>query len=149
MFMGRISSACVAGGLVLLILPVGAGRVVSAQVPSPASPVTFTEEQAARGEQLFVRVCVECHSRKEMTNADFRLKWNGRSAFDLFDRIRISMPESDPGSLPRSQYLDVTAFLAKINGLPAGSVDLPDDEATLRKQLLTLPPQTSHDIPRT
>ena len=137
--------------LVLLVLPVGAGRAVSAspQAPSPASPVTFTEEQAARGEQLFVRVCVECHGRKEMTNADVRLKWNGRSAFDLFDRIRISMPESDPGSLPRGQYLDVTAFLAKLNGLPAGSVDLPDDEAALRKQLLTLPPLTSHAIPRT
>ncbi|MCE9601629.1 MAG: cytochrome c [Gemmatimonadetes bacterium] len=129
---------CVAGWSGRAVLT--ASQNAAPAAPASASAVTFTDEQATRGEQLFVRVCVECHGRKEMTNADFRLKWNTRTAFDLFDRMRLSMPESDPGSLPRSQYLDVTAFIAKINGIAPGSVELPDDEAALRRQVLVLPP---------
>jgi len=115
-----------------------AGARVSSQTPS--DPVTYSEDQATRGEEVFRKVCVECHTRKDMTNADFRVKWNGRTVFDLFERIRSTMPESNPGGLARTQYLDVTTYLAKINGIPAGATDLPDDDAVLRKQVLTLPP---------
>ena len=113
-------------------------RAQQAATP-PADPVTYTEEQAGRGEAVFTRVCLECHARKEMANPDFRVKWNGRTMFDLVDRIRQSMPESNPGGLPRNEYVDVAAYLAKLNGLAAGSAELPDDDALLKKQLLTLP----------
>jgi len=112
-------------------------RGVSSQ--APVNPVVYSEAQATRGEDVFKRVCVECHARTEMSNNEFRGKWNGRSAFDFVDRIRSTMPESDPGGLPRGQYLDVAAFVARINGIPAGTVDLPDDDAALRKQILVLP----------
>ena len=128
----------------LLAALVVAGSRVSSQAPDNA--VTYSEDQAARGAQVFSKVCVECHTRKDMANADFRVKWNGRPVFDLFERIRSTMPESNPGGLPRGQYLDVTTYLAKINGIPAGTIDLPDDDTRLRKQLLALPPQTTHDV---
>ena len=51
------------------------------------------------------------------------------------------MPDSNPGSLARADYLNVTAYVAKLNGLAAGDIELPDDEAALRKQILALPPQ--------
>ena len=114
-------------------------RAQQATPAPPADPVTYTEEQAGRGEAVFTRVCLECHARKEMANPDFRAKWNGRTMFDLVDRIRQSMPESNPGGLPRNEYVDVAAYLAKLNGLAAGSAELPDDDALLKKQLLTLP----------
>ena len=104
----------------------------------PADPVTYSDEQAARGEEIFKTVCVECHARKELSNADFRVKWNGRSVFDLFDRLRNSMPERNPGGMERGQYLDVTAFIAKLNGLAPGTAELADDEPALRKQVLVL-----------
>ena len=120
-----------------------AGRIAvtfAQTTPAPAAnPVTYTDEQAARGAEVFSGVCVECHARKDFSDAEFRGKWRGRTAFDLFERIRSTMPESNPGSLARGSYIDVVAYLAKLNALPPGSVELPDDEAALKKQILALP----------
>ena len=130
---------------VLLFAGVLAGRtaLTLAQTPSapPANPVTYTEEQATRGAEVFTNVCLECHPRKELSDVEFKGKWRGRSAFDFFERVRSTMPESNPGSLARADYLNVTAYVAKLNGLAAGDIELPDDEAALRKQILALPPQ--------
>lgn len=117
-----------------------AGRSVSSQSPAPpaANPIIYTEEQAARGAEIFSTVCLECHGRKDMSSADFKVKWSGRPVFDLFERIRSTMPESGPGSLARSQYLDVTTYIAKLNGVAAGATELPDDEDVLKKLSLTL-----------
>ena len=131
-------------GLALCVAFVLAGRIALAfsQAPagSPSNSVTYTEEQAGRGAEVFSGVCLECHARKDFSDTEFRGKWRGRSAFDLVDRIRSTMPENSPGSLARTSYLDVSAYIAKLNGLAAGPVELPDDEATLKKQILALPP---------
>jgi S-disulfanyl-L-cysteine oxidoreductase SoxD len=124
---------------------VSAGARVASQ--TPVDPVTYSDAQATRGEEVFSKVCVECHTRKDMTNAEFRGKWNGRTMFELFDRIRSTMPESNPGGLSRGQYLDVTTYLAKINGIPAGAVELPDDDGAMRKQVLALPPPSHRPAP--
>ena len=111
-----------------------------AQSPAPASaPGIYTEEQAARGAAVFSSVCMDCHARREFSDEEFKGKWRGRSAFDLFDRMRSTMPESSPGSLERASYLDLVAYIAKLNALPAGSSALPDDEAALKKLTLALP----------
>ena len=122
-----------------------AGRGVTARGQTPVVPaapaanaITYTEEQAGRGAEVFSGVCIECHARKDFSDTEFRGKWRGRTAFDLFDRIRSTMPESSPGSLARSSYLDVVAYIAKLNSLAAGSVALPDDEEALKKQVLAL-----------
>jgi len=123
-----------------------AGRAVfsAPQTPAPAADaVTFTEEQATRGGEVFSGVCLECHARKDVSDAEFKGKWRGQSVFALLDRISSTMPESNPGSLSRKQYLDVSAYIAKLNGLAAGTVELPDDEATLKKQILAFAPGTS------
>ena len=118
------------------------GRIASAlaQAPTvpPANPVTYTEDQAGRGAEVFSGVCIGCHARKDFSDAEFRGKWRGRTVFDFFERIRSTMPESSPGSLARASYLDVVAYITKLNGLAAGSVELPDDEAVLKKQILSL-----------
>jgi mono/diheme cytochrome c family protein len=130
-----------AAALVWAIVLAGRIAVALAQTPAapPANPLPYTEEQAGRGAEVFSGVCIECHARKDFSDAEFRGKWRGRTAFDLFERMRSTMPESDPGSLPRQQYLDVVAYVVKLNGLPAGSTELADDEAALKKQILALP----------
>ncbi len=138
-----MSAMSLRAGIALVVAFMLAGRITFSQTPAPppASSVTYTEEQAGRGGIVFGRVCIDCHSRKDMSNPDFRVKWNGRTAFDFFDRVRSTMPESDPGSLARAEYLDVTAYVAKLNGLAAGTAALPDDDAALKKLTLSLPPQ--------
>ena len=123
----------------LCLLTAATMRAQQPVTPAATDAVTYSEEQAGRGEAVFTRVCLECHARKEMANPDFRVKWNGRTMFDLVDRIRNSMPESNPGGLPRTDYLDVSAYLAKLNGVAAGPAELPDDDALLKKQVLALP----------
>lgn len=101
----------------------------------------YTAAQATRGEKLFTSICLECHGRKDMSSADFRLKWNGRTAHDLFDRISTTMPENDPGALTNSEYLDIVAYLLKLNGMPEGRVALPPGSAALKQRKLEFPPR--------
>jgi mono/diheme cytochrome c family protein len=131
--------------LALLIALVFAGRSTFSQTPAApaASPVTYTEEQAGRGGEVFSRVCLSCHSRKDVSNPDFRVKWNGRSALDFLELVRSTMPQDDPGSLERTVYVNITAYVAKLNGIAAGSVPLPDDEAGLKQLVWTLPRQAT------
>lgn len=133
---------CVAfGGALLAALP------VHAQTPDSTARATadstYSEEQAGRGEQVFTRVCIECHARTEMASADFRLKWGGQTTFDLFKSITTTMPDSDPGSLPLDNYTDVVAYILKLNGIPAGAAALTADSASMSRAKLVLPPQAA------
>lgn len=116
----------------------------SAAAKAPTSGA-YTEEQAERGNSVFTRACVECHTRTDMSGADFRLKWNGRTVFDLFDQIRTTMPDATPGSMTPAEYADVTAYFLKLNGMPAGSMPLPPD-STLRAVKLDIPASPSGQL---
>lgn len=113
----------------------------TSHAPAAAQNGIYTAAQAARGEKLFTSMCLECHGRKDMSSEDFRLKWNGRTAHDLFNRISTTMPENDPGALTTNEYLDVVAYLLKLNGMPEGRVALPPGSAALKQRKLVFPPR--------
>jgi len=121
---GRPTAAAAAGG-------------TTAQ-SSMSELAAYTEEQADRGEGTFRRYCVECHTRADMANADFRAQWNGRSALDLFELIRSTMPESSPGALSRGEYADIVAYFLRLNGVPAGRGALTADADGLKRARLAL-----------
>lgn len=98
----------------------------------------YTDAQAERGNKIFSANCLACHGRKDMSSADFRLRWNGRTVFDLLDRIESSMPENDPGSLSSAEYSDVVAYLLKLNGMPAGKSPVAPGPS-LKQQKLAFP----------
>ena len=114
----------------------GTARAQDAAPPKPAG--IFTEEQAERGNGIFSKTCVECHTRKDMSGADFRLNWNGRTVFELFERIRTTMPDAAPGSMTREEYADVTSYLLKLNGMPSGSTNMPGD-STINATKIDIP----------
>jgi len=41
------------------------------------------------------------------------------------------MPDDDPGSLPRQNYIDVLTYILDLNDFPAGSADLMADTERL------------------
>jgi hypothetical protein len=43
------------------------------------------------------------------------------------------MPKSAPGTLTRREYTQVTAYLLKMNGMPAGAGELPADSMALTR----------------
>lgn len=117
-----------------------AGRQAAAQPPAPdGQPETrsirdgvYSEAQAVRGDKAWAARCALCHKPEQFTSA-FLDGWEGQTVSGLFEMIRTSMPEEDPGSLARQEYADIMAFLLKKNGLPAGTGELPSASADLKK----------------
>jgi hypothetical protein len=52
--------------------------------------------------------------------------------FDLFELLRTTMPDDNPGGLSAQQYKDIVAYILKTNGIPAGTDSLPGDPEALR-----------------
>ena len=62
-----------------------------------------------------------------MVGDAFLAEWEDLSVGDLFERIRVSMPQDSPAHLSRQAYIDVVAYILKANKFPAGSNDLVPD----------------------
>jgi S-disulfanyl-L-cysteine oxidoreductase SoxD len=122
--MGRLLSA----GWVLWVMTVA----VSGQAQKTVWDGVFTEEQAKRGADVYAEKCAMCHgdslggveSAPPLTGPAFYANWEGESLNALFERIRMSMPLDNPGSLSRAQNADVVAHMLSIGGYPAGSAPL-------------------------
>ena len=93
----------------------------------------YTAAQAAGGREIYALSCVSCHSAASHSGAAFTAKWERRPLAELFGYIRGAMPKSEPGSLSRREYTLVLAYLLKMNGMPAGSVELPADSVALSR----------------
>src|SRR5262245_45942753 len=95
---------------------VAAGMVVTAQEKSQWDGV-YTEAQAQRGEPLYQQYCSSCHGpdmaggemAPGLAGGEFSANWNDLSLGQLFERMRTSMPQNNPGSLSRQQNADILA----------------------------------------
>lgn len=92
----------------------------------------YTADQAARGEQTYMTICVSCHPPATYTGETFRTSWGSRPLSELFTAITEKMPKNDPGSLTADEYAEVVAYLLQMNGIPAGKADLPGDVEALK-----------------
>jgi hypothetical protein len=116
--------------------------VLSAQAPAAKTTTkerVYSAAQAAKGEQTYMSTCVSCHPPSTYKGAVF-LNWQGRTLGDLLAFLSEKMPKNDPGSLSAKEYTQVMAFLLKINGMPAGRVDLPADPAALKNITINILP---------
>lgn len=131
-----VSLTLLSGGLAPVALRAQDTAAPSAKVTG-AAPGVYSDSQATRGGQWYASVCASCHPGSALAGPDFQLKWSGRTALDLFDRLRNSMPLDAPGSLSRRTYADIVAYLMQLNGLPAGTAALAPDTLVLRRALLS------------
>lgn len=104
--------------------------------PAPRAPsaaratdvaTLYTADQARRGETVYERVCLECHTKAEFTERPFLFAWEGTSVAQLYTYIAENMPDDGPGSLPEQSYLDSMAYILELNGYPAGDMELNAD----------------------
>ena len=58
-------------------------------------------------------------------------------AANIYAFIATNMPRTKPGSLTPQEVADVTAYLLKLNELPAGSTALPSDPAAAARVRFT------------
>ena len=59
--------------------------------------------------------------------------WDGQTLDVLYDRIRTTMPPKEPGTYGHQMIADVVAYVLKVNGFPAGAVELPKDAGALKE----------------
>ena len=79
----------------------------------------YTEDQAKRGQPLYSEKCSSCHGpdmnggemAPSLSGGEFQANWNDLTLGDLFERMRISMPQNNPGSLSRQQNADILAAI--------------------------------------
>jgi mono/diheme cytochrome c family protein len=114
---------------------------VSAQQPKSQWDGVYSADQAKRGESIYQEQCAACHGADMaggemapgLSGGDFTANWNDLSIGDLFERVRISMPQNNPGSLSRAQTADVLAFMLSRGGYPAGQTELPSQTEVLNE----------------
>jgi S-disulfanyl-L-cysteine oxidoreductase SoxD len=117
----------------------GARGTLAAQQAKSQWDGVYTEEQAKRGEPLYSQYCASCHGpdmaggemAPGLTGGEFSANWNDLSFGDLFDRIRVSMPQNSPGSLTRQQDADILAYMLYKAAVPAGKTELPTQTEVL------------------
>jgi hypothetical protein len=75
-----------------------------------------------------------------LNGSGFISNWSTLTVGDLFERIRLTMPDGDPGKLSRQQNADVVAYILKVSKYPAGKTELPSQTEVL-KQIRFEPPK--------
>jgi len=101
----------------------------------------YSEEQSKRGQGLYAKECASCHgptmdggeSAPPLTGDAFLANWNGLTVGDLYDRIRVSMPQDNPGRLSRQQDADILAYMLNGNKFPSGKSDLATQSEVLKQ----------------
>ena len=97
-------------------------------------------DQQARGKTLYNDKCASCHMEDlkgttetpPLTGDMFWMNWETYSANNLVEQVRTTMPEDNPGSLMRQEYVDIIAYILKTNEVPFMG-DLPMDAEGLKK----------------
>jgi mono/diheme cytochrome c family protein len=128
---------------------------LAAQAAAPSStsersaPGSYTEDQAARGKTAYDANCASCHETSFHTDEQFRHNWFGRTAFDLFKRLKTTMPDDNPGGLSDEEYTRVIAYILKLNGFAPGTDSLAADSTSLKLiRIRTSPADTTKHLPQ-
>ncbi len=128
---GRRYGGAIASGVVLF----GACGGAAVQAPSPARAGPdggfYTQAQADRGAEEFRVTCSECHSIRDFRGRNFEWDWRRQTAWDLFRRMRETMPDDFAGLLSDQSYADIFAYILRANDYASGNVDLVPDEPAL------------------
>ena len=112
----------------------------AAQIEKSQWDGVYALEQAKRGDALYAQYCGGCHApdltggetAPALAGGEFAANWDGLTVGDIFERIRISMPQGNPGALTRAQKADVLAFILFKGSYPAGQEDLPGQTEVLK-----------------
>ena len=114
----------------------------------------YTTAQALRGKATYGVFCAGCHADDLLgTNSGDSgappLKregfMEGSNAGALFAKIRRTMPQDAPGSVPDRDVADVIAYLFEANRFPTGRTELPVVPAELDRIRIVAGPVSSGD----
>lgn len=118
----RAVAFLVLGGFAVSLTPVNAGPPVS------VDGSLFSEAQATRGGTVYATRCAVCHGTEltggggspPLKGPDFLFGWSSKSTTALVEYISVKMPPGQKGLLSGQENEDVTAYILRANGFPAG-----------------------------
>ena len=116
-------------------------RPTRASIPtqSVASGV-YSEEQAARGEDVFRQNCSGCHDAANYAGQAMLTRWGSRSLGDIFSDISTLMPPANPGGLPAEDYASIVAYFLRQTGYSADENSvLPADAFQMSRFIIDVP----------
>ena len=92
--------------------------------------------------------CAACHGPMlggdigpALAGPRFVARWKDKGVAELFDKIKMTMPASAPGSLTPEQTADVVALILSSNHYPGGATELTAGAAPQKTAPLGDPPQ--------
>jgi cytochrome c5 len=122
--------------------------VVATQPPAAPSSTrertvwqgVYSANQAERGRTAYDRHCASCHgnaltggSTPPLLGDAFMRNWSEGTLFDLFDKIRSTMPPNMGRDLNNDAYIDIVAYVLQQNTFPEGPEALGSDPGLLRQ----------------
>src|SRR5262245_436536 len=127
-------------GIIPIVTVLALQAMVGAQTTKSVWDGVYSEAQAARGRELYSKECGSCHGPEltggemapGLAGGEFMAGWDGLTIGDLFERIRISMPQNAPGSLSGQQNADILSFVFAANKFPSGQAELPKEAGILK-----------------
>jgi alcohol dehydrogenase (cytochrome c) len=110
-------------------IAVWSGLVIAQQDGGQQRPVApYTGEQASAGRAAYQTSCAACHAPDlsgregpQLAGPNFMRQWGDKTAGELINFMRLTMPPGAGGSLPDETYADVAAFILDANGARPGS----------------------------
>jgi mono/diheme cytochrome c family protein len=108
---------------------VAAGAPLLLAQNAPAK-VSYSNEQAKRGQARFTATCVDCHGEDlrgglnggpPLRGGMFNMDFGGGPASALFYYMSTMMPPEAPGRFSDSEYIDLMAYVLQVNGFEAGT----------------------------
>lgn len=113
------------GGLaaLTLALAVQASPHSGSSASGSKSKLPFSVSQAKQGQAVYSANCQSCHGENlgggagpALRGQAFLSKWGGQPIENLYGYIAHNMPLGNAGKLPKTQYLNVTAYILSHNG---------------------------------
>ena len=134
----------IAAAVIAMVWAAGVIQIARAEQEAATGASTwagvYTDDQAKTGQAAYTKSCSECHGEDlggdgfapSLKGPEFMNNWNGLTVAELFDRIRVSMPPSNPTAVSAKEKADIVAHLLKQNGFPAGKTELPSATDALK-----------------
>jgi alcohol dehydrogenase (cytochrome c) len=135
---------CAKGPVVVLglsfLLPISSA-VALAQTDPPTGHGYYTKSQAAAGQAVFKQTCAICHGQNLQGGVGPALSGKEFLSVSQFQQITADyfyhfmsthMPLTDPGSLTKTQYLDIMAYFLEVNGYASGPDELTASDEELK-----------------
>src|SRR5437588_5533807 len=91
----------------------------------PLSEHVYTPAQATRGQTIYNDQCASCHGRAmegtigpPLVGDTFLAGWSARPLAGFVDKIQKTMPFNLPGSLSRTQSIELAAYILQYGKFP-------------------------------